>query len=237
MDVKWRGAQRVSFTPDELAAVQTSLIVSTRAVVFALPLAVAMAWVLARSRFFGRTVLDLLVHSPMVLPPVLVGYGLLLVFGVQGPVGGWLLRSFHVRLVFTSTGASVASAVMAFPLMVRSARLSLEGIDPAIETAARSLGAGVFDRMATIVLPLAAPGVVSAAIVGFAACLGEFGAVITFAANVPGQTQTLPLAIYSALQTPDGDATAFKLAGVSFALAIAALALSEVVARRVSLAR
>jgi molybdate transport system permease protein len=227
----------VSFTPDELAAVQTSLIVSTRAVVFALPLAVAMAWVLARSRFFGRTVLDLLVHSPMVLPPVLVGYGLLLVFGVQGPVGGWLLRSFHVRLVFTSTGASVASAVMAFPLMVRSARLSLEGIDPAIETAARSLGAGVFDRMATIVLPLAAPGVVSAAIVGFAACLGEFGAVITFAANVPGQTQTLPLAIYSALQTPDGDAAAFKLAGVSFALAIAALALSEVVARRVSLAR
>ncbi len=227
----------MSFTPDELAAVQTSLIVSTRAVVFALPLAVAMAWVLARSRFFGRTVLDLLVHSPMVLPPVLVGYGLLLVFGVQGPVGGWLLRSFHVRLVFTSTGASVASAVMAFPLMVRSARLSLEGIDPAIETAARSLGAGVFDRMATIVLPLAAPGVVSAAIVGFAACLGEFGAVITFAANVPGQTQTLPLAIYSALQTPDGDAAAFKLAGVSFALAIAALALSEVVARRVSLAR
>jgi molybdate transport system permease protein len=126
---------------------------------------------------------------------------------------------------------------MAFPLMVRSARLSLEGVDPAIETAARSLGAGVFDRMATIVLPLAAPGVVSAAIVGFAACLGEFGAVITFAANVPGQTQTLPLAIYSALQAPDGDATAFKLAAVSFALAIAALAASEVVARRLSFAR
>jgi molybdate transport system permease protein len=227
----------MSFTPDELAAIQTSLIVSTRAVVFALPLAVAMAWVLTRGRFVGRTVLDLLVHSPMVLPPVLVGYGLLLVFGVQGPVGGWLMRNLHVRLVFTSTGASLASAVMAFPLMVRSARLSLEGIDPAIETAARSLGAGVFDRMATVVLPLAAPGVVSAAIVGFAACLGEFGAVIAFAANVPGQTQTLPLAIYSALQSPDGDATAFKLAGVSFALAIGALAASEVVARRVSLAR
>jgi len=227
----------MSFTPDELAAIRTSLIVATRAVVFALPLAVAMAWVLARGRFFGRTALDLLVHSPMVLPPVLVGYGLLLVFGVQGPMGGWLLRNLHVRLVFTSTGASLASAVMAFPLMVRSARLSLEGIDPAIETAARSLGAGAWDRMATIVLPLAAPGVVSAAIVGFAACLGEFGAVITFAANVPGQTQTLPLAIYSALQVPDGDATAFKLAGVSFALAIAALAASEVLARRVSLAR
>jgi len=173
----------------------------------------------------------------MVLPPVLVGYGLLLLFGVQGPAGGWLLRTFHVRLVFTSTGASLASAVMAFPLMVRSARLSLEGIDPAIETAARSLGAGVFDRMATIVLPLAAPGVVSAAIVGFAACLGEFGAVITFAANVPGQTQTLPLAIYTALQVPDGDATDFKLAGVSFTLAIVALAASEAVARRVSFAR
>ena len=225
------------FTPDELAAIQTSLIVSTRAVVFALPLAVAMAWVLARGRFFGRTALDLLVHSPMVLPPVLVGYALLLMFGVQGPVGGWLMRNFHIRLVFTSTGASLASAVMAFPLMVRSARLSLEGIDPAIETAARSLGAGVFDRMATIVLPLAAPGVVSAAIVGFAACLGEFGAVITFAANVPGQTQTLPLAIYSALQAPDGDAAAFKLAGVSFVLAIVALAASEAATRRVRLAR
>ncbi len=225
------------FTPDELAAIQTSLIVCTRAVVFALPLAVAMAWVLTRGRFFGRTALDLLVHSPMVLPPVLVGYGLLLVFGVQGPVGGWLMSRFHVRLVFTSTGASLASAVMAFPLMVRSARLSLEGIDPAIEMAARSLGAGVFDRMATIVLPLAAPGVISAAIVGFAACLGEFGAVITFAANVPGQTQTLPLAIYSALQVPDGDATALKLAAVSFALAIVALAASEAATRRISLTR
>jgi molybdate transport system permease protein len=227
----------MSFTPDEWAAIRTSLIVASRAVVFALPLAVAMAWILARGRFPGRIAIDLLVHSPMVLPPVLVGYGLLLVFGVQGPVGGWLLRSFHVRLVFTSTGASVASAVMAFPLMVRSARLSLEAIDPAIETAARSLGAGVFDRMATVVLPLAAPGVVSAAIVGFAACLGEFGAVITFAANVPGQTQTLPLAIYSALQTPQGDATAFKLAAVSFTVAIVALAVSEAVARRVSLGR
>jgi molybdate transport system permease protein len=225
----------LTFNPDELAAIWTSLIVATRAVVFALPLAVAVAWVLARGRFFGRTALDLLVHTPMVLPPVLVGYGLLLLFGVQGPVGGWLLRAFHVRLVFTSTGASLASAVMAFPLMVRSARLSLEGIDPAIETAARSLGAGVLDRMATIILPLAAPGVVSAAIVGLAACLGEFGAVITFAANVPGQTQTLPLAIYSALQSPNGDATAFKLAGVSFTLAVLALAASEVVARRVRL--
>jgi len=227
----------MSFTPDEVAAIQTSLIVAIRAVVFALPLAVATAWLLARGRFFGRTALNLLVHSPMVLPPVLVGYGLLLVFGVQGPLGGWLLRSWGIRLVFTSTGASLASAVMAFPLMVRSARLSLDAVDPAIETAARSLGAGVFDRMVTIVLPLAAPGVVSAAIVGFAACLGEFGAVITFAANVPGQTQTLPLAIYSALQTPEGDATAFKLAGVSFALAMAALAASEAAARRVSLAR
>jgi len=227
----------MSFTPDELAAIRTSLIVATRAVVFALPLAVAVAFILARGRFVGRTALDILVHTPMVLPPVLVGYALLLLFGVQGPVGGWLMRSFHIRLVFTSTGASLASAVMAFPLMVRSARLSLEGIDPAMEMAARSLGAGAVDRLATIILPLAAPGVVSAAIVGFAACLGEFGAVITFAANVPGQTQTLPLAIYSALQAPDGDATAFKLASVSFALAIVALAASEVVARRVRLAQ
>ncbi len=222
----------MSFTADEISAIWTSLIVGLRAVVVALPLAVLMAWTLARGRFFGRTALDLLVHTPMVLPPVLVGYVLLLIFGVQAPVGGFLDRVFHLRLVFTSSGASLAAAVIAFPLMVRSVRLSLEAVDPAIEIAARSLGAGRLDRLATIVLPLALPGVLSAAIVGFAACLGEFGAVITFAANVPGRTQTLPLAIYSALQSPDGDAAAFKLAGVSFAIAVAALAASEALARK-----
>ncbi len=219
-------------TPDELAALWTSLIVAVRAVAVALPLAVAAAWLLARGRFPGRTALDLMVHAPMVLPPVLVGYGLLLLFGVEGPAGRALERAFHLRLVFTSSGASLAAGVMAFPLMVRAVRLSLEGVDPAIEMAARSLGAGLFDRMATVVLPLALPGVLSAAIVGFAACLGEFGAVITFAANVPGRTQTLPLAIYSALQTPGGDAAAFRLAAISFAVAVTALAASELLGRR-----
>lgn len=203
-----------------------------RAVAVALPLAVLTAWALSRGRFFGRTALDLLVHTPMVLPPVLVGYVLLLVFGVQGPVGAWLDRSFGVRLVFTSAGASLAAGVMAFPLMVRAVRLSMDAVDPKLEAAARSLGAGPLDRFVSIVLPLAAPGVISAAIIGFAACLGEFGAVITFAANIPGETQTLPLAIYAALQSPGGDATAAKLAGVSFAIAVLALVASEILARR-----
>ena len=217
--------------PDETAAVWTSLSVAFRAVAVALPLAVATAWLLSRGRFLGRTALDLLVHTPMVLPPVLVGYALLLLFGVQGPLGR-VLAGVGVRLAFTTSGAALAAGVMAFPLMVRSVRLSLEAVDPAVEIAARSLGAGLLDRMTSVVLPLAAPGILSAAIVGFAACLGEFGAVITFAANVPGRPQTLPLAIYSALQEPGGDAVAFRLAAISFAIAIVALALSEALSRR-----
>jgi molybdate transport system permease protein len=218
-------------TPDEISALAVSLVVSLRAVAVALPLAIAVAWTLARGRFFGRTALDVLVHTPLVLPPVLVGYILLLVFGLHGPVGS-LLDRVHIRLPFTSSGASLAAGVMAFPLMVRAVRLSLEAVDPALETAARSLGAGWWDRMATVVLPLAAPGVVAAAVVGFAACLGEFGAVITFAANVPGVTQTLPLAIYTTLQTPGAEASAARLAAISFALAIVALGLSEWLARK-----
>lgn len=221
----------MTFTADELTAIWTSLVVGGRAVAVALPLAVATAWLLARGRFFGRTALDLLVLTPMVLPPVLVGFLLLLIFGVHGPVGA-LLDKAHVRLAFTSSGASLAAGVMAFPLMVRSVRLALEAVDPALETAARSLGAGWWDRAVSIVLPLALPGVLSALIVGFAACLGEFGAVVTFAANIPGETQTLPLAIYAALQTPGGDATALKLAGVSFAIAVVALGASELLARK-----
>jgi molybdate transport system permease protein len=154
------------------------------------------------------------------------------VFGLHGPVGGLLDRALHIRLPFTSSGASLAAGVMAFPLMVRAVRLSLEAVDPALETAARSLGAGWWDRMASIVLPLAAPGVLAAAVVGFAACLGEFGAVITFAANVPGVTQTLPLAIYTVLQTPGAEASAARLAAISFTLAVVALGLSEWLARK-----
>jgi molybdate transport system permease protein len=219
-------------TIEEWLAVRTSLLVAAEALAFALPIAVLTAWVLARVSFPGKVVLDALVHAPLVLPPVVVGYLLLLVFGVQGPLGGWLNQAFGIRFVFSSKGAALAAGVMAFPLMVRALRLSFEAIDPGLELAARSLGARALDRFFSITLPLAAPGVLAAAVIGFAACLGEFGAIITFAANVPGQTQTLPLAIYSALQAPGGDATALKLAGVSFTIAIVALLVSEALSRR-----
>ena len=219
-------------TYNEWEAVALTLEVATRAVLFGLPLAVLVALVLARGRFFGRAVLDALVHLPMVLPPVVVGWLLLLVFGLRGPVGALLHGWFGVRLVFTTSGAALACGVMAFPLMVRAVRLSLEGVDRGLEQAARSLGAGGLDRFFSITLPLAAPGVVVGAIVGFAACLGEFGAVITFAANIPGQTQTLPLAIYAALQTPDGEAVAARLSLVSIGLAVVGLLAADWLGRR-----
>jgi molybdate transport system permease protein len=219
-------------SPDEWTAVRLSLEVAARSVAFGLPVAVALAWVLARGRFVGKPVLDALVHMPMVLPPVVVGWLLLLLLGVRGPVGSWLHEWFGVRLVFTAEGAALACAAMSLPLMVRAVRLSIEAIDPGLEQAARTLGAGRLDRFLTITLPLALPGVLSGAIVGYVASLGEFGAVITFAANIPGETQTLPLAIYSALQTPDGEATAAKLALVSIGLAVVGLAAAEWAGRR-----
>jgi len=219
-------------TPDEWQAVRVSLAVASRSVAFGLPLAVLAAHALARGRFAGRPVLDALVHLPLVMPPVVVGWGLLLLFGVRGPLGSLLQDWFGVRLVFTTAGAALATAVMAFPLMVRAIRLSLEGIDPGLEAAARTLGAGPVDRFVTVTLPLMAPGILAGAVVAFAAGLGEFGAVITFASNIPGETQTLPLAIYAATQVPGGEATAAKLSTVSFTLAIAGLLLSELVARR-----
>lgn len=197
-----------------------------------LPVALATAWVLARCRFPGRAALDALVHLPLVLPPVVVGWLLLLVFGVRGPVGAALQDWFGLRLVFTTGGASLACAVMSFPLMVRAIRLSLEAVDPGLEQAARTLGAGALDRFATITLPLALPGVLVGAIVGYAASLGEFGAVITFAANIPGETQTLPLAIYAALQSVGGERVAARLSLVSVGLALAGLLASDWVGRR-----
>ena len=166
------------------------------------------------------------------LPPVVVGWLLLLLFGLHGPIGAWLYGWFGIRLVFTKAGAILACAVMILPLMLRAIRLSLEAVDPGLEQAARSLGAGPFDRFLTITLPLAGPGVLVGAIVGFAASLGEFGAVITFAANIPGQTQTLPLAIYSALQSPGGEAAAARLSLVSVALAVLLLMTAELLGRR-----
>jgi molybdate transport system permease protein len=193
-----------------------------------------MAWLLSRTRFYGRPLLNALVHLPMVLPPVVTGWMLLIVFGIHGPLGALLLREFGVRLAFTTAGASLACAAMTFPIMVRSVRLALEAADPGLEQAARSLGAGRLDRLLTITLPLAAPGILVGAVVAYATCLGEFGAVITFAASIPGETQTLPLAIYAALQVPGGEAVAARLSFDAFALALIGLLLSEVLGRRLN---
>ena len=219
-------------TPEEWQAVRLSLSVALRSVLFGLPPAVAAAWLLARGRFPGRAALDALVHLPLVMPPVVVGWLLLVTFGVRGPVGALLHDWFGVRLVFTTAGAALATAVMSFPLIVRAVRLSLDAVDPGLEAAARTLGAGPLDRFFTVTLPLIAPGILSGAITAFAAGLGEFGAVITFASNIPGATQTLPLAIYSATQTPGGEATAAKLAGVSLVLALCGLLLADAAGRR-----
>lgn len=217
----------------EWAAVLLSLEIAAKAVAFSLPIAVAVAWLLARYDFPGKAIVDGIVHLPLVLPPVVVGYLLLLTFGVRGPVGGWLNEYLGVRLVFTAAGASLATATMAFPLMVRAIRLSIEALDPGLDEAARTLGAGKLDRFFTIALPLILPGILAGGMIAFAASLGEFGAVITFASNVPGETQTLPLAIYSAVQRPDGEAMAARLAAISITLAFAGLLLSEYLARRV----
>lgn len=226
-----RGASAV-LTAEEWEAVRLSLSVATRSVAVSLVPAVAIAVVLARGRFPGRALLDALVHLPLVVPPVVVGWGLLLLFGVRGPIGAPLNEWFGVRLVFTTEGAALATAVMSFPLIVRAVRLGLEGVDPGLEAAAATLGAGWWDRFVTVTLPLMSPGILAGAVTAFAAGLGEFGAVITFASNIPGETQTLPLAIYAATQTPGGEATAARLAGVSFGLAVGGLLLAEFLARR-----
>jgi molybdate transport system permease protein len=220
-------------SPSELEALHLSLSVATRSVLLSLPLAIAVAWLLTRRRFLGRTLLDAFVHLPLVLPPVVVGYLLLVLFGTRGPIGSWLERTAGIELVFTRNGAALATAVMAFPLMVRSMRISLENVDRGLEDAARTLGAGALDRFATITLPLMLPGVLAGAITAFSAALGEFGAVITFVSNIPGETRTLPLALYSALQTPDGDAAAARLAAISLILGLGGLLASEWFARRV----
>jgi molybdate transport system permease protein len=226
------GAEWWRLTPEEWQAVRLSLAVALRSVAVSLLPAVLVAWLLARRRFLGRPVLDALVHLPLVVPPVVVGWALLLIFGLRGPVGSVLDAWFGIRLVFTTEGAALATAVMTFPLIVRAVRLSLEAVDPGLEAAARTLGAGPLDRFITITLPLMAPGVLAGTVIAFAAGLGEFGAVITFASNIPGETQTMPLAIYAATQSPGGEAVAARLAAVSFALALLGLIASEAIARR-----
>jgi molybdate transport system permease protein len=220
-------------SPSEIEALHLSLSVAARSVVFSLPLAIALAWVLTRRRFVGHTLLDAFVHLPLVLPPVVIGYLLLVLFGTRGPIGSWLQRTAGIELIFTRNGAALATAVMSFPLMVRAMRISLENVDAGLEEAARTLGARAIDRFATITLPLMLPGVLAGAITAFSASLGEFGAVITFVSNIPGETRTLPLALYSALQSPGGDAAAARLAGISVVLGLSGLLLSEWFARRV----
>lgn len=208
-----------------------SLKVGGVAIAGTLPLAFALAYLLARARFPGKLLVDALVHLPLVLPPVVTGWMLLLAFAPSGPLGR-VLATFGTTVLFRWTGAAIAAGVMALPLMVRAMRLSIEAVDRRLESAARTLGAGHARVFWTITLPLALPGVIAGVVLGFARALGEFGATISFVSNVPGETQTLPLAIYSALQMPDGDATVLRLAAVSVALSLAALLVSETIARR-----
>lgn len=221
-------------TAEEIEALRLSLWVAGRSALLVLPPAIAVAWVLARFRFPGRVLVDALVHLPLVVPPVVVGWALLMLFGVRGPLGGRLDEWFGVRLVFTAEGATLATAVMAFPLAVRAVRLSVEALDPGVERMAKSLGAGPLRTFLRVTLPLISPGILAGGVIAFAAGLGEFGAVITFASNVPGETQTLPLAIYTATQTPGGEAAAARLAALSFTLAILLLLLAELVTRRMN---
>ncbi len=219
-------------TASELAAIELSLRVGLWSVVGSLLPALGAAWLLARCDFPGKLIFDGLVHLPLVVPPVVVGYLLLVLFGRNGPLGQLLDAWFGITVAFTWRGAAVASAVMAFPLMVRAMRLSLEAVDRKLEAAARTLGAPPWQVFATVTLPLMAPGLLTAAILGFARSLGEFGATITFVSNIPGETRTLPLALYTFTQTPDGEAGALRLAVVSILLALVALAGSELLARR-----
>ncbi len=216
----------------EIQALLLSLKVSIWAVGISLPLALLTAWILARREFPGKILFDGFVHLPLVLPPVVVGYLLLEILGRRGVVGRWLYDTFDLSFVFSWRGAMVAAAVMSFPLIVRAIRLSLESVDRRLEVAARTLGASPLRVFVTITVPLILPGIISGTILGLARCLGEFGATITFAANVPGETNTLPLAIYSVLQTPDGEAAAVRLSIIAIILALAALAGSEFWARR-----
>jgi len=225
------------FTPQELDAIRLSLKVATWAMGVTLPLGILVAWVLARGRFFGKTLLDALVHLPLVMPPVVTGYLLLLTFGRRGPVGAWLEDTLGIVFAFNWTGAALACAVMGFPLMVRAIRLSIEAVDPGLERAAATLGANRAWVFLTVTLPLALPGVIAGAVLAFAKALGEFGATITFVSNIPGVTQTLPTAIFNYTQVPGGDAPALRLTLVSIVISLVALVVSEWLARRVRSAR
>ncbi|HEY5082153.1 MAG TPA: molybdate ABC transporter permease subunit [Bauldia sp.] len=221
-----------SLTPSEWDAIGLSLRVASVAALASLPFGIAIAYLLARGRFPGRALLDAVIHLPLVMPPVVTGYLLLLAFGRRGPIGGLLEHALGIILAFRWTGAALAAAVMGFPLMVRAMRLSLETIDVRLEQAASTLGANRSWVFLTITLPLALPGILAGLVLSFARALGEFGATITFVGNIPGMTQTIPSAIYTYIQTPGGDFAALRLTAISVAIAFAALLLSEALARR-----
>jgi len=221
-----------ALTPSEIEAVRLSLKVAAVSVAASLPVGFALAWLLARRSFPGKTLLDAVVHLPLVLPPVVVGYFLLVLFGRRGPIGAWLEQTFGLIFAFRWTGAALACALMGLPLMVRAMRQSLEAIDRRLESAAATLGAGRFWVLASVTIPLSLPGIVTGMLLSFARSLGEFGATITFVSNIPGETQTLPLAIYTYTQVPGGDAQAMRLCVMAVLLSLAALLVSEIVVRR-----
>ena len=221
----------LALSPDEWDAVRLSLKVATVAMLASLPFGIAVAWLLARKNFWGKSLLNGLVHLPLVLPPVVTGYLLLLGFGTRGPIGAFLAQ-YGIVFSFRWTGAALACAVMGFPLMVRAIRLSIEAVDTRLEAAAATLGANAAWVFLTVTLPLTVPGIIAGMILCFAKAMGEFGATITFVSNIPGETQTLPSAIYSFTQVPGGDAQALRLTAISVAISLAALMASELLARR-----
>ena len=221
-------------TPFEIEAIKLSLKVSALALLGCLPLGLLVAWILARYDFYGKSLFSCIIHLPLVLPPVVIGYLLLVLFGKQGVVGSWLWGNFEITFAFNWKGAAVAAGIMALPLMVRSIRLSLEQVNIGLEQAARTLGASPKWVFMTVTLPLILPGILTGTILAFARSLGEFGATITFVSNIPGETQTLPLALYSLTQAPDGDTGATRLVVISILIALAALITSETLSRRIS---
>jgi len=225
----------LDLTPEEWTAILLSLRIALVATAAALPFGIAVAWLLARKQFWGKSLLDGLVHLPLVLPPVVTGYLLLISFGRRGPAGSFLYETFGIVLSFRWTGAALACAVMGFPLLVRPVRLAIEAIDQRLEQAAATLGANRWRIFLTVTLPLALPGVIAGAVLCFAKALGEFGATITFVSNIPGETQTISAAIYSLTQIPAGDAAAGRLVIVAIVLALAALIASEWLARRANI--
>ncbi len=222
----------IDLTPEEWTAVKLSLRIAFVATLGALPFGVALAWLLARRSFWGKSVVDAAVHLPLVLPPVVTGYLLLISFGRRGPIGSFLYETFGIVFSFRWTGAALACGVMGFPLLVRAVRLSFEAVDPRLEQAAATLGAGGLWRFATVTLPLALPGVIAGMVLCFAKALGEFGATITFVSNIPGETQTLSAAIYTYTQIPNGDGPALRLVLLAIVIALCALVASEWLARR-----